>query len=227
MPEDRRRALRQADLDPLTLAATLARIERDPDGLRRVEAGQSVDDDRPDPMRRPVIAEIDRHQPGEGLRDGIGAGQIDIRALLAKAADRDIEKPRIARPQLVVTKAEPSGDARAETFDDDIGAGRQRQRDLACRRSLQVECEAALAAVVMGRHGGVVAVPHPQPARPVPGERLELDDLRPVHREQHRAIGRGDALTQVQHTQPGIGAMGVHFRPHFALTNVCYTISPR
>ena len=34
MAEDRRRALRQADLDPLALAAALARIERDPERLR-------------------------------------------------------------------------------------------------------------------------------------------------------------------------------------------------
>ena len=42
MPQDGRRALRQADFDPLTLAAALARIERDPERLRCVEAGQRV-----------------------------------------------------------------------------------------------------------------------------------------------------------------------------------------
>jgi hypothetical protein len=89
-------------------------------------------------MRRPVISEIDRHQPGEGLRHGIGAGQRGIGAFLTKAADRDIEQPRVASAQLVIAEPEPGGDTRAETFDHDIGAGCQRERDLACRRGLQV-----------------------------------------------------------------------------------------
>src|ERR1700746_3289521 len=57
--EDRRRALRQADLDPLALAAALAGIEGDTQGLCRIEPGQGVDDDRPDPVGRTIIAEID------------------------------------------------------------------------------------------------------------------------------------------------------------------------
>ncbi len=73
--EDRRGALREADLEPPAPATALARIKRDTEGLRRIETGQGVDDDRPDPVRGAVIAEIDRHQPGKGLRHRIGAGQ--------------------------------------------------------------------------------------------------------------------------------------------------------
>ena len=61
--KDRRRASRQADLDPPSLAAALARIKRTPESLRRIEAGQGIDDNRPDPMRRPVIAEVYRISP--------------------------------------------------------------------------------------------------------------------------------------------------------------------
>src|SRR5712692_2943947 len=119
--KDRRRTLRQTDLEIPAFAAALARIERDGESLRRIEPGQSVDDDRPDPVRRPVIPEIDRDQAGKGLRDRVGAGQSDMGALLAKAADREIEEPRIARTQLFIAEPEPGSDTRTEALDHDVG----------------------------------------------------------------------------------------------------------
>jgi len=56
--EDRRRALRQTDLEIPAFAAALACVERDTESLRGIAPGQSIDDDRPDPVRRPVIPRL-------------------------------------------------------------------------------------------------------------------------------------------------------------------------
>jgi hypothetical protein len=63
----------------------------------------------------------------------------------------------------------------------------------------------------MRRHRRLIAVPPPQPARPIAGERLDLDDLGPVHRQEHGAIRAGHPLAQIQDAQASIGILTDHF----------------
>ena len=87
--ENRRRALREADLEAPTPAAPLARIERHPYRLRRVEPGQSVDDDRADAVRCAVIAEIERDiSPEKACATESVQGTVGVGPFLTKAADR-------------------------------------------------------------------------------------------------------------------------------------------
>src|SRR5262249_25895941 len=69
---------------------------------------------------------------------------------------------------------------------------------------LHVEAQAALAAVIDGRQGGVVAIGGTEKARPVALGRLDLDDFGAVDAKQHRGIGRGDALPEIEHAQAAI-----------------------
>ena len=164
-------------------------------------------------MRRAVTAGVERGEAGKRLRDGIGARQADMRSFLAETADRDVKQSRVERGERVVAKPEPRRDAGTEALDDDVGPLRQVERDLAARRRPQVERQSPLAAVEMRRHRGVVTVALAEPARPVATRRFELHDIRAVHRQQHRAIRRGDALPEIQNAQAGIGTFDGHRCP--------------
>jgi len=65
------RRLAEVDVDPAPGANGCARKQRRRDGLEGVDAGDDVGDRGADPMRRAVIAGIDRNQAGEGLRDRV------------------------------------------------------------------------------------------------------------------------------------------------------------
>ena len=191
-------------------AGSLAGIERHPDSLGGIEPSQAVDDQRADPMRRAVIADIERDEPGEGLRHRVGAGQIGVWPFLTEAADRDVKQPLVARRQRVVAEPEPRRDSRPEALDDDVGAFRERDGDFPCGGGFEIERQALLAAVELRRHRGVVAIAHAEPTRPVAGGRLQLDDLSAVHRQEHRAIGRRNSLAEIEDAQAGVGRIEVH-----------------
>ena len=61
----------------------------------------------------------------------------------------------------------------------------------------------------------MVAVNLAQDARPVAARlhRLDLDDVRALLRQQHAAIGAGDALAEVDHLQPRERCLVAHRRP--------------
>ena len=82
-----RRRLAEVDIDPAPGADGCTREQRRRDSLKGIDAGHDVGDRGADPVRGAVVADIDRHQTGERLCDGIGAGPLRIRTGLPEGAD--------------------------------------------------------------------------------------------------------------------------------------------
>ena len=59
------------------------------------------------------------------------AGALGVRAVLAVAADRAVDDPRVDCLQSLVADAEAIEHARAERFEHDVGVLRQLQQQLA------------------------------------------------------------------------------------------------
>ena len=202
--EQGRRRLAEIDVDPAAGADGRARKQRGRDGLEGVDAGDDVGDRGADPVRGPVVADIDRHQAGKRLRHGIRARPLRVGTALAERADREIDQAGIVARQFLVADPEPRGDAGPKTLDQDVAISRQPPGDRDPVLVLHIEAKAALAAVIDRRQRGMAAIGRAEKARPVPLRRLDLDDVGAVDAEQHRAIGRGDALPEIEHAQAAI-----------------------
>ena len=118
------------------------------------------------------------HAAGLRVDDALVALEVRERAARAEAGHGAVDEPRIALAQCLVTEAQPIHHARAEALDEHVGAGDQLTHALEARLGLEVDLDAALAAV-------------PQPPRRFVPERiaarlLDLDDLGPVVGEDHR-----------------------------------------
>ena len=114
---------------------------------------------------------------------------------------------------VVVAEAEAIDDARTEALQEHVGALDQPPQDGAAVGLLQVQRDGALAEVRRQRVGALIAVDDAEVARPVADAgRLDLDDVGAVLREQHRAIGAGDALAHVDHLQAGEWLVVAHVR---------------
>jgi len=105
---------------------------------------------------------------------------------------------------LFVADPKPRGDAGPEAFDQDVAIFRQPFCDHDPVPVLQIEAEAALAAIIDRRQCRMASIGRSKEARPVAFGRLDLDDVGAVDTEQQCAIGRGDALPEIEHTQAAI-----------------------
>jgi len=104
------------------------------------------------PTRRDlVVADVDRHQAGKSLRNGIRARTLCVRTHLPEAADREVDEARIIARQRFIADPQPGGDAGPEAFDQDIAIPGESFGDRNSLAVLQVEAQAALAAIVDGR----------------------------------------------------------------------------
>jgi hypothetical protein len=69
---------------------------------------------------------------------------------------------------------------------------------------LHIDAEAAFAAIKDRGQRRVVSIGRAEEARPIALRRLDLDHVSAVDAEQHRAIGRGDALPEIEHPQAAV-----------------------
>ncbi len=138
-------------------------------------------------------------EAADALRHDVEPGPVLVRAGLAEAADRAVEDVGSHRPHRFVVDAELVDDSRPEVLDDQVGVARQPQEDLASLVGLQVEGDAALAAV---GHGAGVALPADlglEATRVVAGDGLlDLDDVRAELGQHHRGVGAGEEPGQVE-----------------------------
>jgi hypothetical protein len=155
-------------------------------------------------VRGLVVADVDRHQARKSLRHRIRARALGVRAILPEAADRQVDQARIIAGEILVADPEAGGDAGPKTFDEDIAISGQPFCNGDSLGVFQVEAQTALAAIVDGRQRRVTSVGCAEIARPVALRRFDLDDFGPVDTEQHRAIGRSDALAKIENTQAAI-----------------------
>src|SRR4029453_724812 len=110
-----------------------------------------------------------------------------------------------------VVEAQALDDAGPKPFEEDIGALQQSPYDLLAGVGLEVDGDALLAEVADDRVGRVAAVARADRARPVAiADALDLDDVGAVLRQQHGAVGAGDALAEIDDLQAGKGRVIAH-----------------
>ena len=126
---------------------------------------------------RLVRAEIDAEDARHRLDREVVRRPAAVGPGLAVGRDRDVDDPRIARADRRVADAEAMGHAGAEGFDEDVRARGQAQQRFDPFRALEVEHEAALAALRVGEeHRDAIALQADLAAR-LAARRLDLDHL--------------------------------------------------
>ncbi len=195
------------DLDVLACAALLARIEGRGDSLRRHHRGGLVGDDGADHLRSPRLGiGLNIGEARQTLDDRIINALLRIGAVVAGAANRDVDEARIERPHGALAETDPLHHPRTEVLHENIGAGDQPAQDLRALRLLEIEGDRPLAAVgrneqgreLAGRVDRLAATP-----RDVSAERLNLDDVGALVRQEHGGEWAGHHAREVDHLNAG------------------------
>ena len=150
---------------------------------------------------------------------------ISIRASLAEGRDREHHEIRVVAGERVVVQAEAREGAGVLTLDQDVGAGGELAQ-LALsgfRRELEhdgfflgvQEMEEAAALWV-----GAIVLERPPASGDVAGRRLDLDDAGARFDEKSSAVGRGDAIAELDHREPLEQGAGIGV-PHRGSVLLC------
>ena len=164
-------------------------------------------------MRDAVFALVLYRETGIGLQDRVHRGTFGKRSHLAEARHRQIDDAWFPLGHRVVAETQAFNDAWSEALQEHIRALDQPPQDGAAVVLLQIERDGALAEIGGQRVGALIAVHHAEIARPVADAgRFHFDDVGAVLREQHGAIGTGDALADVDHLEAGEWLVVAHGR---------------
>ena len=129
-------------------------------------------------------------EPGRRLVERIEPAEVRERALEAVRPRVAVDDLGLHALAVVVADAEPHRDARGHVVVHDVGALHELERDLEPARLLEIECDAALAALATeerpARH-----------AHAVTGDRLDLDHVGAEIADHHRAERAGEVLAEV------------------------------
>ena len=200
---------RQANV--LALARALALKQGRGNGLRRIDGGRLVGDDRACHARpaggrvRLDIGET-RQRLDEWVIDPLGG----VGTVFTDTADRHVDELRVAGEDDVGAKAKPLDRTRPEVLHEHIGAIDQAPQDIGSFGRLEVHRQRALATIAGHKHrregagtgaAGVVA-----------GERFNLDHVCALVCQHHGRRRAGDDRGEVQHAEAferaGHGAFG-------------------
>ena len=186
-------AVEERDLDEVTFPRELAPTERGEDRCCRMEAGQYVDDRDAHLHGLTVGLAGDRHQAALGLHGEVVTRPV-TRLARTEAADRAVDDTGPALAHSLVVEPQPRCAAGAKVLDHDVGACAQLERELTTIRILQIQGDAALAAVDREEVGGLASRERRAPrARLVSaGGVLDLDDIGSQVGERHRRVGAGE-----------------------------------
>ena len=164
----------------------------------RVLAGHHVDHGDPDLGRFPVGLPGDRHQPGDGLDQGVEAREVPT-AVLPEARDRAVDDPGVALRDRVVIESEPAHRVRPVVLDQDVGPVGQLPGQGEVAFVLQVEHHRALVPVdrqVVGRPTAIIGRRDEGPGV-VPFGRLDLDHVCTEVSQGHRGERPGQNPAEV------------------------------
>ena len=132
------------------------------------------------------------HQPGEGLQQGVVAGQAGSCPGSPEGGDRAVDDGRVSFPHVPVAESEGVRGAGAEALHHHVGRLRELQEGLSALLVLEVEDDAALVAVHGVEDGALVpSVGHAARVAVAAGS-LDLDHVGAEGAEDHRAVGAGD-----------------------------------
>ena len=154
---------------------------------------------------RPAGLARDRHQAREALCDEVEAALVGQRPVAAEAGDRAIDQRRVGCGEHVVAKAQLLERVAPEVFDEDIGGAHHAQQDLPALRPLEIERDAALAAIHHHeRRRHAVDARLAISARVVPSRQLlDLDHVGAHVGEHGAARGPRHDLREFQHAHAG------------------------
>jgi hypothetical protein len=197
------RRLQQRDLNMLSLRAPFRpRGQRRAGRRGRQNAGAEVDQRGAEPRRAAVRLAGHRHHAGEGLQHVVVARSVLERPTRPVAGDRDMDQPRVQPDQPGVGQAEPLRRGRREVLQQHVAAADQALEDRLALRRLQVQGQAALAAVGAEEIGSA-PVHHRRPAAVlVAGEVLDLDHLGAEVGEELAAGWAGQHAAEVEDPGP-------------------------
>jgi hypothetical protein len=161
--QQRERRGEQAHVEVLALSGAEPVGERGAGHAERPEGGRQVGDGAADLRRRMPGHAGERHDAAHALGDRVVASSTRVRPGLAEARHRDVDHRRVHRAHGGVAEPELVGDARQEVLDDDVGAAGQLKDELATLGLLEIDRDAALAAIDRGeRRAHSVAAPGAQ-----------------------------------------------------------------
>ena len=182
-------------LDALAQSDSLARPERGDDALH-CEVRGAVAAVGPRPVDGPiaqhplpelqVVAAAGRDQALVRRQLGVGPGR-------AEAGDGAVDQPRMLAGEGLVRELGSGLPVETDVLDQHVRPERERPRVRAPSRVVEVEDDAALAAIPHD--------PRRQLAVRVAAGRLDLDDVRSVVGEQHRREAAGHALREINHAE--------------------------
>ncbi len=202
------RRLEQRDLHVRAArrGAALARQQGGLDRVRRVQAGQQVDDGHAQLHRRAVGLPRDAHQAPRRLHGEVVARPRSQGAHRPVARDAAVDERRIEGVQRVVVDAPGGGSALAVVLDQDVGAGRQAVQGGPALRLLQVEHQASLVAVDRQVVGGLAAGKRRAPGAGLVAVRLlDLDHVGAQVGEEHCGEGAREHAGAIEHAHAGQG----------------------
>jgi hypothetical protein len=149
----------------------------------------------------------DRHEAAHALRDLVEAGAVGVGPRLAEAGEGYIDKARVDGAQGLIVEAKPALDVRAIVLDQHVGIGGHLFQDRDALRFLEIERDAAFVAVQVEEIGTVPRTAHGVQL-PTRGH-LDLDDVGAPVGEVARGRRPGARARQVDHFEPGEGALAL------------------
>ena len=210
----RERGLVQCRVHQLAAAAGLAVEQRHHGAERAVHRGQIVGGSQGDAAGRPVRVAGQLADAGEGVADRPVAGPRGVRAGLAVAADAHHHQAGVERLHRVPAEAQALHHAGPVVLDQDIGVRQQPGEHLLAGRLLEIDRDAALAALDRHRLQRHAVGEQAHLAHRVALGRLDLDDLG-AEVGQQPATGRaGEGVAQLDHAHAGQRAGGNRLLRH-------------
>ena len=162
------------------------------------DAAEVIGEGRPRAVGVVQLGE-DAQQPAQGLADGVVAGPLPVRAVLAEGGDGTVDDARVHFAHHVVADAQTVHHPGPEVLDDDIRVPGQPQEDFLALGRLHVQGQALLVAVEGAEARAVVLGLLVPGAERVPlAGGLDLGHLRPQVGQQQRRVGTGDVVGDVE-----------------------------
>ena len=158
LAHQRRRRLHQGNVETLSGPASKPGEERCRHRLKGIQPGGRVDHQKTDPAGAALRIAVHRHHPGEGLDHGVGGRALRVGAVLAVAADRGVDEAGIECGECAWVQTQTRGHPGSKALEHDITLAGCTLHHLRGPGLLQVDHQAAFAAIATERQGRLVAI---------------------------------------------------------------------
>ena len=190
----------EGGIDVLSAAGALPGGKGGEDADSRVHPSTEIGDRNRNAVRGAVRGAVDAHEAGHPARDEVEPPARGVGAGLAEARDGAVDEPRVDGAHRVVADADPGRGSRLEVLDQHVSGGREPLEEGEVLGVLEVEGDGALVAVPEHERRALAlderrGAPHVVAG----GGPLDLDHVRAVVGQDHRAPGAGQVGREVEH----------------------------